>query len=188
MQGTKLECSQQCRGCARFSRKAVTRRLTAALLPAAVCLLAFFGFVGLLYFLPACLIIITRQHTHTHTHTPLKKKAGAHPQNLPKKRETTPLKTDVFLPLFSADRHTDTQKIKGHWTQLLCIKKIQVSNNGEATTKRPAAARRPIQMKMYVYVLLLSVPVLLLLYLMYLVCTAAVCIYCIPKYSALFGE
>ena len=36
----------------------------AAFLPA-VCLLAFFGFVGILYFLPACLIIITRQHTHT---------------------------------------------------------------------------------------------------------------------------
>ena len=114
-------------GCARFSRKAVTRRLTAALLPAA-CLLAFFGFVGILYFLPACLIIITRQHTHT----PLKKKAGAHPQNLPKKRETTPLKTDVFLPLFSAHTHTH-----GHTHRKLkvtglnyCIKiYIQVSNN-----------------------------------------------------------
>ena len=129
MQGTKLECSQQCRrGCARFSRKAVTRRLTAALLPAAVCLLAFFGFVGILYFLPACLIIITRQHTHTNTHTPLKKKAGAHthPQNLPKKRETTPLKTDVFLALFSR-RHTHRKlKVTG---LNYCIKKyIQVSN------------------------------------------------------------
>ena len=87
VQGTKLECSQQCRGCARFSRKAVTRRLTAALLPAAVCLLAFFGFVGILYFLQACLIIIT----HTQTHTPLKKKAGAHPPTKPaKKKERRP--------------------------------------------------------------------------------------------------
>ena len=138
VQGTKLECtSVVSSGCARFSRKAVTRRLTAALLPAAVCLLAFFGFVGILYFLPACLIIITRQHTHA----PLKKKAGAHthPQNLPKKRETTSLKTDVFLPLFSAHTRTDgrtdgrthgrthTQKIKGHWTQLLLYKKKYTS-------------------------------------------------------------
>ena len=135
MQGTKLECSQQCRGCARFSRKAVTRRLTAALLPSFCLLACFFWFCWYTVFSTG---VFDHHHEAAHTHTPLKKKAGAHthPQNLPKKRETTLLKTDVFLPLFSAQTRTDG-RTDGRTHRKLkvtglnyCIKKnIQVSNN-----------------------------------------------------------
>ena len=71
----------------------------------------------------------------THTNTHRSKKSGrprTRTQNLPKKRETTPLKTDVFLPLFSAHGRTDGRthrKLKATGLNY-CIKKyIQVSNN-----------------------------------------------------------
>ena len=113
-------------GCARFSRKAVTRRLTAALLPSA-CLLAFFGFVGILYFLPACLIIIT--HTHKHTHTAQKKKAGAQPQNLPKSQMKRKLNASQLaaaavyaaLPLGSASAATTYHVLSQSSAALLCF-------------------------------------------------------------------
>ena len=106
----------------------------------AACLL----FLVLLYFLPACLIIITRQHTHTHRS---KKKAGSqtHPQNLPKKRETTPLKTDVFLPLFSAHTRTDGRthrKLKVTGLNYCIKKNIQVSNNTAVRTVRTLASSK----------------------------------------------
>ena len=106
---------------------------SAFILPAAAAAVALFWFCWYTVFSTG---VFDHHHEAAHTHTPLKKKSGLPdpPTKPAKKRETTPLKTDVFLPLFSAHTRThtrtDTQKIKGHWTQLLYKKiYIQVSNN-----------------------------------------------------------